>query len=355
MDTPRQNFAQRYYSSSKRKWVELEKEDLKSFLPEIYSDHPLCIYRDENGRSLSTVSQPSLVLYMLDLLNLKPGHRVFELGGGSGWNAAMMGRLVGPGGKVVSVEIIDCLVESAQASLNDLGLSQVDFSSGDAFEALEAQPPFDRGIFTASAWDLPAAFFEKITEGGLLVFVSKAQPNYDLLTLLRKESENVFVSKLNFPCSFVPVTGDHSKPDTTAIPVGSLSKLQLNQELSWNDIKLPDTEIENFIEFLKLVFDCQQTYLIDGKGKGFDEEFWGLKYDEESLLLFNEERLLLYGDDISLISARRAAKRWQKAKCPTIEDLYLSIHLSTQAPESTNDQWVVNRGDSCYLWSLTPL
>lgn len=352
LKTPRHAFAPRFYSSQRREWVNLSEEPIRDHLSELYGDHPLCIFKDELGRSLSTVSQPSLVLYMLDLLELEAGHRVFELGGGSGWNAALMGKIVGESGSVTSIEIIESLVENAQKGLEKLNLKQVHFSSGDASLGTSGGEEFDRGIFTASAWDLPSCFFNQIKNDGLLLFVLKAQPNYDLLCLLKKTDSDTFTSELHFNCSFVPVTGSSKLPEHTPQSLASPS-IPFATELSWADIKIPDTSIAPFIEFVKLVFDCQQTYLIPSDELDFDEEFWGIQNAERtSLLIFNEDRLQLFGDEASLVQLRRAAKRWQKAGQPELEDLKLSIHKNETKLAPTNDQWLVNRGDSTLLWSL---
>ncbi len=71
------------------------------------------LYGEDDSNVLSTISQPSFVLRMLDMLQLRPGHRVFELGAGSGWNAALMGHLVGPEGQVFSLELIPEVARAA--------------------------------------------------------------------------------------------------------------------------------------------------------------------------------------------------------------------------------------------------
>lgn len=352
MDTPRHLFAPRFYSSVKRDWIELASSDLRDHLAELYSDHPICIHRDPSGKTLSTISQPSLVLYMLDLLEIDAGQRVFELGGGSGWNAALMGRLVGTEGRVVSLEIIEGLIKPARTALEHLQLSQVTFDSGDA--SLGASDgSFDRGIFTASAWTLPEAFFKQIKATGLLLFVLKVQPSYDLLCLLRKKSDAQFDSELHFRCSFVPVTGTASQTHPDPKPAASFAASKTKALLDWNDIRILDTSIVDFIEFAKIVFDCQQTYLEKRENEDFDEEFWAIGTENESsLLLFNEDRLILYGDDTNLVRLRRAAKRWQKANQPNIEELSLSVYRPAEAPTPSNDQWLVRRGDATFLWGL---
>jgi hypothetical protein len=89
-----------------------------------YANRPLILFGEDDDDIPSTISQPSLVLRMPDLLQLGPGHTVCELGAGSGWNAALMAHLVGPTGHVYSLEMIPEVAEAAGA-------------------------PYDRAIFTA--------------------------------------------------------------------------------------------------------------------------------------------------------------------------------------------------------------
>ncbi len=204
-ETPRHAFAPRFPDGRPGLWSDVDDDLLQQHLDRLYADQPYCIFRNEDGETTSTISQPSLVIYMLHLLDLRPGHRVFELGGGSGWNAALMGRLVGESGEVTSVEIESAIVANAQQAISRLGLSNVSLVSGDAISEVENHDPFDRCVFTASAQDLPRFFFPKTKEGGLLVFVVKFTSEEDLLILLRKSGDH-FVSELHFPCRFVPIT-----------------------------------------------------------------------------------------------------------------------------------------------------
>src|SRR5688572_26577548 len=84
-------------------------------MEEMYADYPLTIYEDENF--VSTISQPSFVMLMIDMLDIKPCHKVLELGAGSGWNAALMSCLAE---KVVSIEIIPSLAEETKDNLKTL-------------------------------------------------------------------------------------------------------------------------------------------------------------------------------------------------------------------------------------------
>lgn len=172
-------------------------------MDEMYSDYPLEIYRDE--KYISTISQPSFVMLMIDMLELKPGHKVLELGAGSGWNAALMSEIVGPTGKVVSVEIIPSLAQETKENLGTLGIGNVEIISGDGATGYPSEAPYDRGIFTAGATDLPKAFHEQIKTGGKLLLVLKTHSIDLLLLLVKKEDHFEEVSRLS--CSFVPMKG----------------------------------------------------------------------------------------------------------------------------------------------------
>lgn len=174
-------------------------------MEEKYRDYPLSIYKDH--KFISTISQPSFVLLMLDMLDLRPGQKVIELGTGSGWNAALMSYLVEPHGKVVSLEIIPELARATKENLKVLGVSNVEIIYGDGARGYEKEAPYDRGIFTAGAVDLPLAFHEQIKVGGKLLFVLKGYTEADLLILLEKKSDH-FAAIKTLTCQFVPIKGE---------------------------------------------------------------------------------------------------------------------------------------------------
>ena len=169
----------------------------------IYTDSTLLLY--ERQGFVSTISQPSFVLKMLQMLDLRPGMRVFELGAGSGWNAAMMGYLVGKKGKVTSYEIIPEMTKQAKDHLAKFDLPQVEVVQGDALSELWEKEEFDRGIFTAGAWDMPGILFDVIKEGGKLLFVLKTSSG-DLLMAMKRMKDHFKVYE-TMACHFVPVTG----------------------------------------------------------------------------------------------------------------------------------------------------
>jgi protein-L-isoaspartate(D-aspartate) O-methyltransferase len=144
------------------------------FVPEV---GPAAAYRDEafvikcgpDGLPVSSSSQPAMMAIMLDQLGLEPGHRVLEIGTGSGYNAAVMSAVVGPRGQVVSIDIDPELVARARAGLAAAGYEGVTVLCGDGGFGDPVRAPFDRIIVTAGAWDIAPAWLEQVAPGGLLV------------------------------------------------------------------------------------------------------------------------------------------------------------------------------------------
>jgi protein-L-isoaspartate(D-aspartate) O-methyltransferase len=205
LKVPRHLFVKRF-SVDYDNWIEVDKTTVFNYLPLIYADATLLIW--DNDGFISTMSQPSLVLHMLELLNVEEEMRVFELGTGSGWNASLLSYLVGRKGEVVSYEIIPEIGKLAAGTIKELGLQNVRVETGDGAELIKKEEPFDRGIFTAGAYDLPLPFFEKIKEGGKLLFVLKTRGDDLLLTLEKRTDHFEEVNRLR--CRFVNVMGENA-------------------------------------------------------------------------------------------------------------------------------------------------
>jgi protein-L-isoaspartate(D-aspartate) O-methyltransferase len=163
-----------------------------------YGDHPLPIGYGQ------TISQPYIVAWMTELLELKPGEKVLEIGTGSGYQAAVLAELEGV--EVYSIEIVPELAEIAANRLEDLGYGEVEVMQGDGYYGWPEYAPFEAIIVTAAPDHLPAPLVGQLTEGGRLVIPIGPPGGYQMLWKFVKTGEDVTAYSLG-GVAFVPFTG----------------------------------------------------------------------------------------------------------------------------------------------------
>lgn len=130
------------------------------FTEEAYADQALPIACGQ------TISQPYVVAYMTEQLDVKPQHRVLEVGTGSGYQAAILSRLAK---EVVSVERYRTLADAARERLQSLGFTNVTVETGDGLSGVPAHAPYDRIIVTAAAENVPEALVDELAEDGAMI------------------------------------------------------------------------------------------------------------------------------------------------------------------------------------------
>lgn len=163
-----------------------------------YLDHPLPI------GSGQTISQPYLVAIMTQLLAVGPGDRVFELGTGSGYQAAVLAAL---GVAVYSVEIVPELAARAAATLAALGIDRVQVRTGDGWLGWPEAAPFDGIVVTAAAPRLPRQLIEQLKPGGRLLLPLGDEASVQQLIRCEKNAEGQLSCRNLIAVRFVPVTG----------------------------------------------------------------------------------------------------------------------------------------------------
>ena len=161
-----------------------------------YVDSPLPIGHGQ------TISQPYIVALMTELARPSPADRVLEVGTGSGYQAAVISRLVS---RVFTVELVDPLAQSASAVLRRLGYSNVTVRSGDGYLGWPDEAPFDIILVTAAPEEVPAALVAQLKPGGrLIVPVGRAWDVQDL-QLIEKDAGGKVKTRSVIPVRFVPM------------------------------------------------------------------------------------------------------------------------------------------------------
>lgn len=138
-------------------------------LPSAYINDAVPTKHDETGEMISCISAPSIVATQLEQMGAEPGHKVLEAGAATGYNAALLGQLVAPGGHVWTLDVDQDLVDGARKNLAQAGATNVMVVLGDGAAGLPEHGPFDRVQFTVGAGDVPVKLLDQLAPGGRLV------------------------------------------------------------------------------------------------------------------------------------------------------------------------------------------
>ena len=170
----------------------------QAYLSRAYDDTPLFIGAGQ------TISAPHMVAIMCDLLDLQEGMKVLEVGGGSGYHAAVMAVLVGPSGHVFSIERLPELANQAQENLAKAGIENVTVIVGDGSIGLALHAPYDRISVAATAPEVPEPLKQQLKSGGKMVL--PVGRGYQELVLVTRK--NGFAIEEKMGVAFVPLIGE---------------------------------------------------------------------------------------------------------------------------------------------------
>ncbi len=159
-----------------------------------YEDRPLPIGEGQ------TISQPYIVAYMTELLDLKKDMRVLEIGTGSGYQAAILAEICN---EVYTIEIIESLAEKAKKQLKSLGYQNINFKTGDGYKGWAEHAPFDAIIVTCAPTDIPQPLQDQLREGGKMIIPVGGSVAQELVLIEKKKGK--LKKKMVAPVRFVPM------------------------------------------------------------------------------------------------------------------------------------------------------
>jgi protein-L-isoaspartate(D-aspartate) O-methyltransferase len=161
-----------------------------------YGDHPLPIGFGQ------TISQPYIVAFMTQALDVERGHKVLEIGTGSGYQAAVLAELAG---QVFTIEIVEPLAERSTATLKELGYTNVHVRAGNGWDGWPEEAPFDRIMVTAAPDEVPQTLVDQLKVGGVMAV--PVGVGEQTLKILRKTDADRLETLQTLPVRFVPMTG----------------------------------------------------------------------------------------------------------------------------------------------------
>jgi len=169
------------------------------YLEQAYADHPLPIGYGQ------TISQPFIVAWMTELLEIESGDKVLEIGAGSAYQAAVLAEITD---QVYTLEIIEELEKSAEERLKRLGYAQVKVKHADGYFGWEEYAPYDAIIVTCAPDHIPQPLIQQLKDGGRMVVPVGPPGGYQSLWLITKQGDQVLTRNLG-GVRFVPLTGEH--------------------------------------------------------------------------------------------------------------------------------------------------
>ena len=339
-------------------------------LDAVYQDEPVVLKRDTGGSVFSTSSQPSMMALMIDQMRLKEGHNVLEIGTGSGYNAAIMQRLVEPGGRVTTVEFDSQLAEQARDALQRVQMNRVLVVEGDGAAGYAPRAAYDRILATAGIWDVPRAWAKQLKPRGLIVAPIWFEGS-QYSAAFRLQPDGTLYSERNLPCGFVHLRGVAAGP-TLDLRVGNgslaISSAHLDQidavalgmllnadaqdghlghVLTSGDISygaMPFLALalpgdDSFATFS--VLGDQQPYGIDGHGFAVITKGSACFVSAQG-----QGKALVFGSADTLLAVQDGLSAWQAAGRPTADRLRMRLSpISGSRPSEPKRGAVYTRAD----------
>jgi protein-L-isoaspartate(D-aspartate) O-methyltransferase len=191
-----------------------------------YADDAIVTKRDQGGQPISSSSQPAIMAIMLDQLDLAPGHRVLEIGTGTGYNAALISHIVGPSGQVTSIDIDPELVGTAREHLASAGFTEVTVASADGAGGYPQHAPYDRIIATVGVSDLAGPWLEQAAPAARIVVPLDVRGTQVAAAFERADpaaAEGPWTSRSLAPCGFMRMRGSLAGPERVIMVEPGLS------------------------------------------------------------------------------------------------------------------------------------
>lgn len=188
-------------------------------LVEVYRDRALVTRRSAEGVPISSSSQPALMAHMLEQLDVRPGMAVLEIGTGTGYNAALLGQLAGPGGHVLTLDLDPEITGPARRHLSARGASNVAVETADGW-LLHVGDTFDRIVATVGVWDLSPAWVSRLAADGRIVAPLWLRAGQQASIAFRLAGAGAGLESVSVePCGFMQLRG-LGAGDATYRPIG---------------------------------------------------------------------------------------------------------------------------------------
>jgi protein-L-isoaspartate(D-aspartate) O-methyltransferase len=305
-----------------------------------YHDDALVTRVDREGQATSSTSQPSLVAEMLELLDLRPGMRVLEIGAGTGYNAALLAEILGDQSLVTSVDIDEGVVDQTRRLLAASGYGDITVLLGDGASGAAERGPFDRVVATIGCTDLAPAWIEQLAPGGVAL-VPLEHGGAHPLVRVQPDGDGAR-GRVVGRSGFIRIQGalDRPGPWPRPRPLGGapIERRRLDPALRARLARTPrgrhPTPAWDLHLFLALR-DHRTSWLLTVTGPGGS----AARLDPDTL-----ELEVVRGGDDAAEAVLSAARWWTATGCPSLEDVACRFdRLTGEELPVPPGAWVVDR------------
>ena len=332
------------------------------FLPGVpvadaYRDDAIITRRERGGLPSSSSSQPSIMAIMIEQAGLRPGHRVLEIGAGTGYNAAVMQEIVGPTGRIVTVDIQPDVAQEAESHLLAAGYADVLVAAADGGYGYPGEAPYDRIILTASASDISPHWREQLREGGVLILPLRLRTQ-GLSVALEKRGD--LLASRSITCSgFMHLRGAFGRGDNLVemgdglffsgpraheVPLDLLAALLAEPPRMLADLIVPVNSF-GLGGGLGVYLALEEPGVIDIFST--QPERWGfhalsgiIDVEARSLCLVRQDAVVVYGTDTAGARIKERARRWVAMGRPGVDRLRVEAYPTGTVPSRT-DRWLL--------------
>ncbi len=305
----------------------------------IYADDALATRR-EGGLPVSSTSQPSLMARMIEFLGLREGTRILEVGAGTGYNAALMAEIVGDQALVVTVDVLEDVVDQTRRLLAVAGYPRIQVLLRDGFDGVPEQAPFDRIMATVGCSDLSPNWAAQLADDGAMLVPLAHGSGYPLV-LARKDGE-VLRGRMVLRTGFIPVRGPLHIEDLWVEGVRVTDPAETVHEPDSaprftprrpDEPMLPADDETDFVFFLGL-HDRRATHTLDGPTLSGWRTGWAT-LAPDGIRWWRDESLARELD--------RRYREWDARGRPALEDyqvVFVPVHDGGDGPPGS---WQIER------------
>jgi protein-L-isoaspartate(D-aspartate) O-methyltransferase len=328
-------------------------------LHHVYADRAL-VTKARAGVPTSSSSEPGLMANMLEMLRVRRGMNVLEIGAGTGYNAALLAELVGPEGTVTAIDIQRDVTLQARRNLRRAGYENARVVRADGARGMPADAPFDRIVVTAGCWEVTRSWRDQLAPNGIIVLPLRLNAATALIALRRRGDD--LVSFGAAPCGFMPMegrTGRRARRKLARFLYAAHDYRGRKLNLTRLEALLRTTPRSVPIEQLKLItrfpassdfstFLALQGEAVVALGGSISPsyEFGIVDTTKPSLCLISPAdaargEAIAYGTDDCEIALRAHLAAWFAAKRPAVRDLRIRIRWRRDAaheiPQPSDD------------------